>query len=143
MTEPTVFAPRTVTLRRTEFSTFEVTNGRGGRIVTGSGDGEMFSPVELLLAGLAGCSAIDIDYITTRRAEPVSFEVVSEGTKVHDHEGNHLTDLSVTFTITFPAGPEGDAARERLPQAIRRSHDSLCTVSRTIEIGAPVAMRAG
>jgi uncharacterized OsmC-like protein len=29
-----------------------------------------------------------------------------------------------------------------LPKAIQMSHDRLCTVSRTIELGAPVEMRA-
>ena len=32
-------------------------------------------------------------------------------------------------------------ATERLPDAIRRSHDRLCTVSRTVELGTPVDTR--
>ena len=35
----------------------------------------------------------------------------------------------------------GDAARAVLPDAVRRSHDRLCTVSRTIELGIPVTSR--
>ena len=130
--------PTTVVLRRTEFATFEVTNARGGTILLGEGGGEgTFRPVELLLAAMAGCTAIDVDYITSRRAEPVEFEVTSTGTK-HTEGGNHLTDLTVSFRVRFPEGEGGDAARERLPQAVRRSHDQLCTVSRTIELGTPV-----
>ena len=41
--------------------------------------------------------------------------------------------------MRFPAGAGGDAARDLLPGAVRRSHDSLCTVSRTVELGTPVA----
>jgi uncharacterized OsmC-like protein len=28
-----------------------------------------------------------------------------------------------------------------LPSAIQRSHDRLCTVSRTVEVGSPVTVR--
>ena len=38
----------------------------------------------------------------------------------------------------FPDDEGGQAAREVLPEAARRSHDRLCTVSRTVEIGTPV-----
>ena len=44
----------------------------------------------------------------------------------------------MTFRVRFPAGPEGDAAREVLPEAVQRSHDRLCTVGRTVELGTPV-----
>jgi uncharacterized OsmC-like protein len=46
--------------------------------------------------------------------------------------------LRVTFDIAFPGGPEGDAARERVQDAIEMSRDRLCTVSRTVQIGADV-----
>ena len=132
---------RSVTLTRTEFATFRVENDRGGVLEIGEGDGTLFTPVELLLAAIAGCSAIDVDYITSRRAEPVSFEVTSSGVKSTEG-GNHLTDLHVSFRIAFPEGPDGDAARDRLPVAIRRSGESLCTVSRTVQLGTPVVMDA-
>jgi len=60
---------------------------------------------------------------------------------VRDDEGNHLSDIALTFRIRFPEGEAGDAARERLPGAAARSHDRLCTVSRTVELGAPVTFR--
>jgi uncharacterized OsmC-like protein len=44
----------------------------------------------------------------------------------------------VTFRLTFPDGEGGDAARALLPEAVQRSHDRLCTVSRTVELGTPV-----
>jgi len=45
----------------------------------------------------------------------------------------------VTYHVAFPEGEGGDAARELLPGAVRRSHDSLCTVSKTVELGTPIA----
>jgi uncharacterized OsmC-like protein len=61
--------------------------------------------------------------------------------KARDAGGNHLTDLQVTFRIAFPAGEQGEAARELLPDAVRKSHERLCTVSRTVELGTPITMR--
>ena len=49
-----------------------------------------------------------------------------------------MENLTVEFTVRFPEGTAGDAAREALPAAMQRSHDRLCTVSRTVERGTPV-----
>ena len=68
--------------------------------------------------------------------------MLSEGVKVRDERGNLLDDIAVTFTVTFPEGEAGDRAREMLPKSIQMSHDRLCTVSRTVLLGTPIAMRA-
>ncbi|HEY3502444.1 MAG TPA: OsmC family protein [Actinocatenispora sp.] len=131
---------RSVSLNRTGSEKYEVGNVRGGRISIGSGQDADFTPVELLLAAIAGCTAIDVDLLTSRRAEPETFTVASEGDKVRDENGNHMTNLEVTFQVTFPAGEAGDRARALLPDAVRMSHDRLCTVSRTVQLGADVTM---
>ena len=102
------------------------------------GDDPDFTPVELLLAAIAGCSAIDVDLITRKRADATTFELTSEGHKVRDEQGNRLTGLRLTFDVQFAEGPEGDAARAVLPRAIDQSRDRLCTVSRTVQVGADV-----
>ena len=131
-------AHRQVSIERVEAGSYTVTNERGGTITVGRGaDGE-FSPVELLLAAIGACTAIDVDVLTSRRAEPTAFTVEVGAEKVRDALGNRLTDLAVTFHVAFPEGEGGDAARELLPGAVRRSHESLCTVSKTVELGTPV-----
>lgn len=133
---------RTVSIERSGFAHYDVHNVRGGTITVGEGDGENFTPVELMLAAIAGCTAIDIDYITSKRAEPVELSATITGDKIRSAEnGNHLTDLQVTFTVSFPEGEAGDAAREALPMALKRSHERLCTVGRTIEAGTPITMK--
>ena len=133
---------RQVTLRRTSLGHYAAVNARGGTLAVGAGDGEDFTPVELLLVAIAGCSSVDVDHITSRRAEPLEFVVTAEGEKTSaDELGNHLTDLTVTFTVRFPDGEAGDSARAMLPRAVRTSHDRLCSVSRTIELGSPVEMK--
>lgn len=132
---------RTVTVGRIASGRFTATNSRGGQIAVGTGSDADFSPTELLLVALGGCTAIDVDILTSRRAEPEAFEVRVDADKVRDADGNRLTGIEVTFRIRFPGGVQGDAARARLPDAVRTSHERLCTVSRTVEIGAPVAAR--
>ena len=133
---------REVRLVRTGHGEFDVTNVRGGRIHIGSGETDDFTPVELLLTAIAGCSAVDVDFITGKRAEPESFDVVASGEKLKDAvKGNHMGDVSVTFTLRFPDGEDGDRARDMIGKAITMSHDRLCTVSRTVQLGTPVEMR--
>ena len=134
-------AHRGVRLERTENSRYIVTNDRGGQMTVGTGQGTDFTPVDLLLAGIGGCTAVDVDILTSRRAEPDSFEVFVDATKVRDEAGNHLTDIVVTFRVRFPDGEQGDKARALLPDAVRQSHDRLCTVSRTVELGTPIETR--
>lgn len=117
---------------------FKATNARGGVLPIGSGDDPDFTPVELLLAAIAGCSAIDVDLITGKRADATSFEVVSEGDKVRDESGNHLVNLRLTFEVRFADDEAGDAARAVLPRSIAQSRDRLCTVGRTVQLGAPI-----
>ena len=95
----------------------------------------------MLLIAIGGCTAIDIDIITTRRAEPESFEIVVDADKVRDEDGNHLANVEVTYRVTFPAGEAGDNAREVLPEAVRKSHERLCTVGRTVELPTPITTR--
>jgi putative redox protein len=130
---------RSISMTRVEKGLYEVTNVRGGTMLLGGGgDSTEFTPVELLLAAVAGCSATDVDFITAKRAEPEAYTVTAEGDKVRDDNGNHLDNLTVRFSVQFPAGEAGDAAREMLPKAIAMSHDRLCTVSRTVMIGTPI-----
>jgi putative redox protein len=137
----TDYAHRGVRIERTGPNTYIVSNEHGGQLTIGSGDGTSFTPVELLLASIGGCTAIDVDLLTSRRAEPEAFEVLVDAEKARDEAGNHLTDLVVTFRVSFPEGEAGDQARAILPDVVQKSHDRLCTVTRTIELGTHVATR--
>lgn len=129
---------RHIDLHKIGVGRFMATNGRGGVLPVGSGDDPDFTPVELLLAALAGCSAIDVDLITGKRALATTFEVAAEGDKIRDEDGNRLVDLRLTFHVRFPDGEDGDRAREVLPRSIEMSRDRLCTVGRTVELGGSI-----
>lgn len=132
---------RSVSLERVETGVYRARNDRGGELVFGSHAGAGFTPVELLLAAIAGCSAVDVDVVTGRRAEAERFEVRCSADKVRADGGSQLENIELTFSVRFPAGADGDAAREILPRAVAASHDRTCTVSRTIERGTPVTVR--
>src|SRR5580693_1597448 len=96
---------RQVRIERIANSRYTVTNERGGQMTVSTGQGTDFTPVELLLTAIGGCTAIDVDILTSRRAEPDSFTVEVGAEKVHDEKGrNLLTDITVTFRIAFPDG---------------------------------------
>ena len=124
-----------VTLSRRALMAYTATNGRGASIEVG-GEGN-FSPVELMLAAIGGCTAVDVDVMTSRRAAPEVFDVVASGTKSTEG-GNHMEDLQVTFRLRFPDGEDGDKARARIEPAVKASHERDCTVSRTVEFGTPI-----
>ena len=78
--------------------------GAGECFPIGGGDDTDFTPVELFLAAMAGCGAIDVGLITGKRARAESFDVRAEGHKIRDEQGNHMVGLTLTFDITFPEG---------------------------------------
>lgn len=47
----------------------------------------------------------------------------------------------MSFRVSFPAGSAGDAARAVLTDAVRKSHDRLCTVSQTVELASPIGVQ--
>ncbi|MFJ3906313.1 OsmC family protein [Streptomyces sp. NPDC090025] len=132
---------RSVTIERTGPGRFTATNTRGDTLTFGTGSEGGFTPVELLLAAIGGCSAADVDVATTRHTEPTVFGLTVTGHKVADDDGNRMTDLEVAFAVAFPEGETGDRARAILPRAVKTSHDKLCTVSRTVEAGTPVVTK--
>jgi len=60
---------RSVHLGRIGLHRFKATNRRGGVLPIGTGEDPDFSPVELLLAAVAGCAALDVDFITGKRSK--------------------------------------------------------------------------
>lgn len=134
-------SPRTVTLTRESEGVYIARNAAGAEIRFGHQSGG-FGSVELLLAAIAGCSGTDLDVMTSRRAEPTRFEAEVTADKVTGDDGNVLRDIVVTFRVEFPEGEDGDKARARVPVALKAAHEKTCTVSRTVELGTPVALRA-
>jgi len=129
---------RHIELTRIGQERYKATNRRGGVLPIGSGGDPDFTPVELLLAALAGCAAVDIDLITGKRVQATTFDLRTTGHKVRDESGSHLVGLTIHVDVRFPEGEDGDRARDMLPRAIQQTRDRLCTVGRTVALGEPV-----
>ena len=132
---------RRVSLERTGRGRLLARNERGATLAVGMGEDDDFTPVELLLVAIAGCTAIDVDLITGKRSEPDEFALDASGVKTRDQFGSRLVDLAVDFRVRFPDNTAGRAAEAVLVRAITASHDRICTVTRTVEVGSPVTAR--
>lgn len=133
-------ARREVRLERTSTGNYLATNADGVQVAVGADDATM-SPVELLLVALGACSAIDVDTVMSRRAEPEAFQVSVGGEKVVDETGGaRLSGIDVDFLLDYGDGEAARQAEKLVPRLVRASHDKDCTVSRTIELGTTVRM---
>jgi len=129
---------RSVELSRTATGHYTARNAAGAEIAFGQGEG-LLSPVELLLAALAGCSAVDVDTATSRSAEPSEFRVEATGRKIVEENGaNRMDDLRLSFHLSFPDDAAGRKAAGMVERLVALSHDKYCTVSRTVEHGSAV-----
>ncbi|NVM97284.1 OsmC family protein [Arthrobacter sp. SDTb3-6] len=129
---------RSVELVRTDTARYVARNAAGAEIEFGHGEG-LLSPVELLLAAIAGCSSIDVDTVTARSAEPTAFRVGASGHKVVEDGANRVDGLHLSFNVAFPDTEEGRKAAGMVDRLVELSHDKYCTVSRTVEHGTAVS----
>ena len=135
-------APRkSGSLERTGRGTYRATNTAGAVLDFGRGEG-LLSPVDLLLAAIGGCAAIDVDFVTAKRSEPDSFVVDISAQPVTDPNGGHrIDDVVADFQLRFPQTDEGRAAADVVARTLGQSLDRLCTVSRTVAAATTVTFR--
>ena len=119
-----------ITLRRLGDHVVEATGGTSGRIVVGpKGTPNSFTPVELLLAAIAGCSGMDLCTLSERDGIEVGeFELRVRGEKPIG--ATHLSNIAVTYIVP-QADPDIVA-----PLVVEVS--GLCTVALTVSEGCPV-----
>ena len=129
-----------VDVTRVDTGRYRATNTAGATLEFGTGDG-LLSPVERLLAAVAGCSAVDVDVVTSRRTEPELFDVHVEGTRVNEDGASRLSDVNVEFSLRFPDTDAGRQAQSMVERLVRISHEKDCTVSRTVENPTNVTFR--
>ncbi|HTG46110.1 MAG TPA: OsmC family protein [Actinomycetota bacterium] len=120
---------RRLTLTANDDGTVTATS-RTGHTITIDHEGERgLSPLELLLASLGSCSAVDLEILMRKQRDPiVPFEIEVVGEK----EDARMQWLRVTYTV--PAGTDPT----KLERARSKTADDLCSVSRTLARGCPV-----
>jgi len=71
-----------------------------GTSVAFGGKDDGFRPMELLLVGLAGCTAMDvISILEKKRQDVTNFEVRVQGERAEDHP-KVFTDITIEFVVT-------------------------------------------
>lgn len=123
---------RSIELTRIAENHYRATAPSGASIEFGRGEGLM-TPVELLLAAVAGCSSIDVDTVTSRHTEPTKFDVSATADKIDEDGASRVDNVHLDFDLAFPDDEEGRKADARVERLVGLSHDKYCTVSRTVE----------
>jgi len=91
------------------------------------------SPMELVLMGVAGCSAIDmISILKKQRQEITSFNAEVEGERVQIGEAKPFKNIYLIFTL------EGNIKEDKAAKAAQLSFDKYCSVSKTVEPTATI-----
>lgn len=107
---------------------FHGSNGEGHSVSLDAyekvgGDGSALRPKELMLASLAGCTAMDvISMLKKMKQLPEAFRVEVEATETDEHP-KVFTAFHIRYII------KGDVAEEKLKKAINLSQDRYCGVT--------------
>jgi putative redox protein len=117
-----------VTLKRLPNAKFEARNAAG--IVTlleggpaEGGTGDAVRPMQMVLMGLAGCSAIDVVHILHKGR----FTIDSLELEVEGQRADRVPAVYTDVHMRFAAGGDFDA--DRLERAVALSVDKYCSVA--------------
>lgn len=126
-----------VTLRRlNEACHLEAANETGNTVsIDGSpavgGVGQGARPMELMLMGLGGCSAIDIISILKKARQPLAdLQVAIEAERQQGVEPALFTTIHAHYVIF------GELSADRVKQAVDLSLSKYCSVARLLEQSA-------
>ena len=88
-----------------------------------------FRPMQLLLAGLGGCSGIDIvSILKKQRQEVESFHMQIEGEREADKEPSLWEDVTITFVL------KGNIDEAKAKRACELSMEKYCSVAQTLRL---------
>lgn len=115
---------KTASVKWIEGRAFETHTGSGHTaLIEGGGENRGPSPMELVLVGLAGCTAIDVSEILQKKRVAVKeFEVRVEGTRAETTPAVY-TCIDVIYTLRGK-----DIPPRAVEQAIHLSEDKYCSV---------------
>lgn len=112
---------------------FSIKNESGNRVETdasteiGGGDAA-FRPMELLLAGLASCSSIDIVLLLEKMRQPLmDIQVDIQAQRRQNETPSLFETIHLHFIL------HGKLDREKAEKAISMSIDKYCSVAKIIE----------
>jgi len=85
--------------------------------------GQAFTPMELFLIALAGCTAMDVQWIMDRQRQKVDkLEVYTKGIR-RDEDPSYYESVDLEYVLQGPS-----IRKEAVERAIRLSMDKYCSV---------------
>lgn len=112
--------------------TVEAVNGHGARLTIHRDGADGFTPLELLLAALGSCGAIDFAELMRKQRDPVTpFDVQVDGEK----EDMRMTWLRTDYLL------QGEHDDGKVERARAKTAEELCSISRTLARGCDVTHR--
>ncbi|MDT0555803.1 OsmC family protein [Patiriisocius hiemis] len=95
---------------------------------TSQDDAKGASPMELLLMGVGGCSAIDVIHILKKQRQVITdYKIEVEGARKQIKEAKPFESIHVTIFL------EGDIVEAKALKAASLSFEKYCSVSITLE----------
>lgn len=122
---------------------FEASNEDGNTVLIDGtpaigGNNKGMRPMQLLLAAIGGCSAIDIVSILRKQKQEVdSFEIEVDG----DREPVGIEGYSLFKTIEVNFILKGNIDIEKAERAVKLSMEKYCSVTKTLEPTAKITYK--
>ncbi|MES2591685.1 MAG: OsmC family protein [Bacteroidota bacterium] len=101
------------------------------------GNNKGVRPMQMLLMGLGGCSAVDVVMILNKQKQTIeSFEISIDGEREKVKEPSLWENIQLHFKL------RGKIEKEKAERAVQLSMDKYCSVSKTLEIaGAAITYK--
>ena len=97
------------------------------------GENKGLRPMELLLAGIGGCSSIDIIGILNKQRQVITdFQILIDGEREKDKIPSLFENIHVHFILS------GDLDEKKVKRAIDLSMNTYCSVTKTLEKTAKI-----
>jgi putative redox protein len=125
----------TVKAKWTEAMRFEAT-GNSGHAILIDGDGKVASsPMELVLAALCACTAVDVVSILQKKREPFTAVEVSASAEKAAAPPRVYTTIDLLYRVT------GGVSRKAVEDAVRLSEEKYCSVAAMLNKTAKLTYR--
>jgi putative redox protein len=100
------------------------------------GHGKGMRPMQLLLAAVGGCSAIDVILILKKQKQIIeSFEIEVDGEREKIEDYSLFKDICLHFKI------KGEVDPDKAERAVKLSVEKYCSVSKTLEPTAKITYK--
>ena len=117
-------------LERARDLKFNVKLPDGRRIELNSGEemGQAFTPMELFLVALAGCTAMDVQWIMDKQRQQVDrLEISARGTR-RDEDPRYYESIELEYMLAGPG-----IRKDAVERAIRLSQEKYCSVKAMVK----------